>query len=78
MYRTPRRTAVVIGASMAGLSAAAVLASRFASVVIVERDVVPDQPAARKGVPQGRHAHGLLPPGLWLGSRAGCPRSPMS
>ena len=34
----PRRTAVVIGASMAGLSAAAVLASRFASVVIVERE----------------------------------------
>jgi 2-polyprenyl-6-methoxyphenol hydroxylase-like FAD-dependent oxidoreductase len=49
---------------MAGLSAAAVLASRFDSVVIVERDVVPDHPADRKGVPQGRHAHGLLPPGM--------------
>jgi 2-polyprenyl-6-methoxyphenol hydroxylase-like FAD-dependent oxidoreductase len=60
----PRRTAVVIGASMAGLSAAAVLASRFASVVIIERDDLADQPAERKGVPQGRHAHGLLPAGL--------------
>lgn len=59
-----RTTAVVIGASMAGLSAAAVLASRFASVVIVERDELPAGPADRRGVPQGRHAHGLLPAGL--------------
>ena len=58
------RSAVVIGASMAGLSAAAVLSSRFDSVVIVERDVLPDDPDDRKGVPQGRHAHGLLPAGL--------------
>ncbi|HJV08153.1 MAG TPA: FAD-dependent monooxygenase [Acidimicrobiales bacterium] len=60
----PRKTAVVVGASMAGLSAAAVLSSRFDSVVIVERDDLPDGPADRKGVPQGRHAHGLLPSGL--------------
>ena len=59
-----RSTAVVIGGSMAGLSAAAALATRFGSVVIVERDVVPDHPADRKGVPQGRHAHGLLPSGM--------------
>ena len=62
--RTARRTAVVIGGSMAGLSAAAVLATRFASVVVVERDVLPDGPVDRRGVPQGRHAHGLLPAGL--------------
>lgn len=61
---SPRSTAVVIGGSMAGLSAAAVLATRFDAVIIVERDVVPDHPADRKGVPQGRHAHGLLPPGM--------------
>jgi len=61
-----RRTAVVIGGSMAGLSAAAVLSSRFASVVIVERDTLADHPADRKGVPQGRHAHGLLPPGMMI------------
>jgi 2-polyprenyl-6-methoxyphenol hydroxylase-like FAD-dependent oxidoreductase len=62
--QAPRSTAVVIGGSMAGLSAAAVLAPRFDSVVIVERDVVADHPADRRGVPQGRHAHGLLPPGM--------------
>ncbi len=63
-HRPSRGTAVVIGGSMAGLSAAAVLAARFSSVVIVERDALPDEPADRKGVPQGRHAHGLLPSGL--------------
>lgn len=62
--RPSRGTAVVIGGSMAGLSAAAVLSPRFESVVIVERDALPDGPADRRGVPQGRHAHGLLPAGL--------------
>jgi 2-polyprenyl-6-methoxyphenol hydroxylase-like FAD-dependent oxidoreductase len=62
--RPSRSTTVVIGGSMAGLSAAAVLAGRFESVVIVERDPLADGPADRKGVPQGRHAHGLLPAGL--------------
>jgi 2-polyprenyl-6-methoxyphenol hydroxylase-like FAD-dependent oxidoreductase len=59
-----RQRAVVIGASMAGLSAAAVLARRFGEVVLVERDPLPDGPTDRRGVPQGRHAHGLLPGGL--------------
>jgi 2-polyprenyl-6-methoxyphenol hydroxylase-like FAD-dependent oxidoreductase len=59
-----RGRAVVIGASMAGLSAAAVLASRFGEVVLVDRDVLGDEPRDRRGVPQGRHAHGLLPGGL--------------
>ncbi len=59
-----RQRAVVIGASMAGLSAAAVLASRFDNVVLVDRDALPETPADRRGVPQGRHAHGLLPAGL--------------
>ncbi|MFP5317490.1 MAG: FAD-dependent oxidoreductase [Acidimicrobiia bacterium] len=59
-----RRRAVVIGASMAGLSAAAVLASRFAEVVLVDRDAMGDEPGDRRGVPQGRHAHALLPGGL--------------
>lgn len=63
MKRDPvptRRTAVVVGASMAGLSAAAVLSSRFDEIVIVERDLLPGVPAVRRGVPQGRHAHALL------------------
>ncbi|HEX6392805.1 MAG TPA: hypothetical protein VFZ97_05150 [Acidimicrobiales bacterium] len=57
------RRAVVVGASMAGLTAAKVLADRVDEVTIVERDVLPAEPADRKGVPQGRHAHGLLPSG---------------
>ena len=48
---------------MAGLLAARVLADRVDEVTIVERDELPDEPASRKGVPQGRHAHGLLPSG---------------
>jgi 2-polyprenyl-6-methoxyphenol hydroxylase-like FAD-dependent oxidoreductase len=55
--------AVVIGGSMAGLVTARVLADRFEVVTIVERDDLPSGPDARKGVPQGRHAHGLLAAG---------------
>jgi 2-polyprenyl-6-methoxyphenol hydroxylase-like FAD-dependent oxidoreductase len=57
------RRAVVIGGSMAGLSAAAVLAPRFGEVVIVDRDDLGGGPQDRRGVPQGRHAHALLPAG---------------
>ena len=32
-------------------------------MTIFERDVLPDAVVPRKGVPQGRHAHGLLPSG---------------
>jgi 2-polyprenyl-6-methoxyphenol hydroxylase-like FAD-dependent oxidoreductase len=52
--------AVVVGASLAGLLAARVLTDTFAQVTVVDRDTLPDDPTARKGVPQGRHAHGLL------------------
>jgi 2-polyprenyl-6-methoxyphenol hydroxylase-like FAD-dependent oxidoreductase len=55
--------AIVVGASMAGLVTARVLADRFESVTIVERDTLPDSSEPRKGVPQGRHAHGLLAAG---------------
>ncbi|OBB29236.1 2-polyprenyl-6-methoxyphenol hydroxylase-like oxidoreductase [Mycolicibacterium peregrinum] len=56
--------AVVLGASMGGLLAARALADYFDTVTLVERDVLPDGPAQRRGVPQGRHAHGLLSGGL--------------
>lgn len=52
--------AVVIGGSIAGLLAARLLSDYFRQVTIVERDPLPDVVEARKGVPQGRHAHGLL------------------
>lgn len=52
--------AVVIGASMAGLLAARALADFYGTVTVLERDAFPVSDIARKGVPQGRHAHGLL------------------
>ncbi|WP_331732564.1 FAD-dependent monooxygenase [Streptomyces sp. NBC_00989] len=51
-----RPTAVVIGASAAGLFAAAAL-TEVADVTIVERDLLPDGAEPRRGVPQARHAH---------------------
>jgi 2-polyprenyl-6-methoxyphenol hydroxylase-like FAD-dependent oxidoreductase len=56
--------AVVIGASMAGLLAACALSETFNRVVLVERDLLPDHPSDRRGVPQGKHLHGLLAGGL--------------
>jgi len=56
--------AVVIGASMAGLVAAAAIAPHYDRVTIVERDALPDFPQHRRGVPQSKHAHGLQPGGL--------------
>ena len=54
------RRALVLGASMAGLLAARILAERFDEVWLLERDTLPDGPAPRKGTPQALHAHGLL------------------
>jgi 2-polyprenyl-6-methoxyphenol hydroxylase-like FAD-dependent oxidoreductase len=45
---------------MAGLCAARALSERFERVTLVERDTFVDTPEPRKGVPQGRHLHGLL------------------
>ena len=56
--------AIVIGASIAGLAAARVLADRFEGVTVIDRDRLPVGPADRRGVPQGRHGHGLLASGL--------------
>src|SRR3954453_8178859 len=52
--------AVVIGASMGGLLAARALSDFYAVVTVLERDHFPEADVPRKGVPQGRHAHGLL------------------
>ena len=54
------RSAVVMGGSMAGMLAARVLADRFERVTVVERDALGTAIEGRKGVPQGRHTHGLL------------------
>jgi 2-polyprenyl-6-methoxyphenol hydroxylase-like FAD-dependent oxidoreductase len=52
--------AIVLGASMAGLLAARALADFYTTVTVVERDTLSDTAAVRRGVPQGRHTHGLL------------------
>jgi 2-polyprenyl-6-methoxyphenol hydroxylase-like FAD-dependent oxidoreductase len=52
--------AVVLGGSMAGLLAARVLSDHYASVVVVDRDPLLGVAGARRGVPQGSHAHALL------------------
>jgi 2-polyprenyl-6-methoxyphenol hydroxylase-like FAD-dependent oxidoreductase len=52
--------AVVLGAGMAGLVTARVLAERFERVALVERDQLPAPGQGRPGVPQERHVHGLL------------------
>jgi flavin-dependent dehydrogenase len=45
---------------MAGLLAARVLADAYAQVMVIDRDELPQADAHRRGVPQGRHVHGLL------------------
>ncbi|MFD8019473.1 NAD(P)/FAD-dependent oxidoreductase [Streptomyces lavendulae] len=54
---TAETRAVVIGGGLAGMLASAVLARHVDRVTVVERDVFPDGPELRKGVPQARHAH---------------------
>jgi 2-polyprenyl-6-methoxyphenol hydroxylase-like FAD-dependent oxidoreductase len=55
--------ALVIGGSIGGLLAARVLSDYFDQVTIVDRDVFPAASEHRRGVPQGRHTHGLLASG---------------
>ena len=58
--------AVVLGASMSGLLAARVLADAYHQVTVVDRDPLPEREVDRKGVPQGWHAHALLPRGAQI------------
>jgi hypothetical protein len=55
--------AVVLGASMAGLLAARVLADAYAQVTVLDRDQLPHTGTHRRGVPHGRHVHALLASG---------------
>src|SRR6201999_2292138 len=55
-----RGHAVVIGASIAGLSAARVLSDFFDRVTVFERDELPGAPANRAAVPQDQHLHMLM------------------
>ncbi|MFZ3473713.1 NAD(P)-binding protein [Streptomyces sp. 4.24] len=63
----PGDHAVVLGAGMAGLLAARVLARRFSRVTVIERDELPEgEPKFRPGLPQSRHAHILWARGVEL------------
>src|SRR5215469_4159439 len=61
--RSGRTEAIVVGASMAGMLTARILADIFERVIILERDGLPEGPELRPGVPQARHLHALLPRG---------------
>jgi len=55
-----RKHAVVIGGSLAGLSAGRILSDFFDQVTVIDRDTYPDGIQERAGVPQSRHVHALL------------------
>ncbi|MFP8960685.1 FAD-dependent oxidoreductase [Streptomyces nanhaiensis] len=55
-----RSHAVVIGAGLAGLTAARALADAYDRVTVLDRDTLPTDPAPRRGVPQSRQLHVLL------------------
>src|SRR5262249_28595501 len=55
-----RRHAVVIGGSLAGMLAAGARPAPFDAAALLERARFTEAPAARRGLPRGRHAHALL------------------
>ena len=60
-----RGRAVVVGAGVAGLVTARVLADAFSEVTVIDRDSFPTEPITRRGVPQGAQPHAL-----WESGRA--------
>ena len=56
--------AVVIGASIAGLLAAAALSRACPRVTLFDRDTLPAEPGPRRGVPQSRQLHALQARGV--------------
>ncbi len=55
--------AIIVGAGMGGLAAAAALAKHFDAVEVIDRDALPDHISPRLGVGQGAHTHQLLKAG---------------
>jgi len=51
--------AIVLGASIAGLLAAHVLAESYGQVIVIDRDPLTEASTQRRGVPHGRHLHAL-------------------
>jgi 2-polyprenyl-6-methoxyphenol hydroxylase-like FAD-dependent oxidoreductase len=56
---------IVIGSGMAGLLAARALAPHCDTVMVLEKDAMPESPAPRPGVPQGHHIHVMLAGGVF-------------
>ena len=54
---------MIIGASIAGMCAAAAIAPSFESVTVLEQDYLRDSESRRRGVPQAPFVHGLLEQG---------------
>jgi 2-polyprenyl-6-methoxyphenol hydroxylase-like FAD-dependent oxidoreductase len=54
------KQAIVIGAGIGGLAAAAAVSDYFENVTVLERDDLPDGATPRAGTPQSRHTHVLL------------------
>ncbi|MFP3900426.1 MAG: NAD(P)/FAD-dependent oxidoreductase [Acidimicrobiia bacterium] len=63
--RTGERV-VIVGAGIAGLCCARLLAERFDEVLVLDRDDLPDEAVWRRQVPQGQHQHLLLAAGVQL------------
>jgi 2-polyprenyl-6-methoxyphenol hydroxylase-like FAD-dependent oxidoreductase len=63
------RTAIVVGASIAGLLAARALSGHFDRVLVLDKDELPGPDRARKAVPQGNHIHVI-----WSGGAAAIER----
>ncbi|HEY4383058.1 MAG TPA: FAD-dependent oxidoreductase, partial [Ktedonobacteraceae bacterium] len=57
------KKALIVGAGIAGLIAARVLAEQYSDVLVIERDERPEKPGTRPGVPQSFHLHQILPRG---------------
>lgn len=60
MRKAQGKHAIVIGAGMGGLAAAAAIAEFFEIVTVLERDDLPSTPSPRRGTPQSYHPHALL------------------
>ena len=54
----------MIGASVAGLLAAAALSEACPRVTVFDRDTLPEEPGPRRGVPQSRQLHALQARGV--------------
>jgi 2-polyprenyl-6-methoxyphenol hydroxylase-like FAD-dependent oxidoreductase len=57
---TGRKHGIVLGGGWAGMLAAQALSPHLDTVVVLERDVLPEGPRQRRGQPQARHVHILM------------------